>query len=111
MRKRPAAFAALLALAGCDGYAPLAIGSLSEQLCDPGSAVVRNVHPSPEFTTGEINARTASGGFAGYVPFVVDNRTHEGRVGAISWPAICENGGNSLEADLALANQYGDNAK
>lgn len=112
MAKGPAVIAAVLALAACT---PMDKAERDVRnnlpLCDPGSLQIRNVHPSEEFTTGEINARTVSGGFAGFVPVVIDNRKHIVNVGAISWPALCDNGGNTLEADLAMANAVEENAK
>ena len=86
------ALAAALSLTACLPWdrKDVDLGDLKHQLCDPGSAQVRNLIVRPgEVVAGEVNARTPEGGFAGYRWFVVDH----GRASIVAtvedWPALC----------------------
>jgi len=105
--KRAAILAAALALAAC-GVRPEDAGDLQGRLCDPASMQIRNVQRGPDATTGQINARNVAGGYAGFVPFMVDRKTGHGRLGVARWGGLCDlpDPQKELDAHLALLEQY-----
>lgn len=65
------------------------LGNLATQLCDPDSMQVRAVVQSETAITGQVNARTPAGGYAGFRGFAVERSSGTATIASTNWGAEC----------------------
>lgn len=104
---RPLIPLAALALASC-GHTRIDTGDLAGQLCDPASMQLRDTWQSPRYVGGYVNGRTPDGGYAGYIPFTVDRRSHHAEIAAYLWAGYCppRDDAAELQRHIALLELY-----